>query len=217
MKKLFLAFMALFMAAFALDANAQILSDIEGMPPYKLGASVGMNIASFSGSPYQNTVGLQAGLNLMLDGSEYAANTFGRVELKYSMKGAYHESPQTKESYLQDWYKVHYLEVPVHMGYAWYVNEDWSVMAEGGPYVALGLWGNRKSTLHTGGREVHSNETFFGDLNGTRFDFGLGLQLSAMYLQDYQIHVAYDFGFINLHPSFQQNRNLSVGFTYFFE
>lgn len=217
MKKLFAAFVAIVVSACLYQANAQILSDIEGMPPYKLGATVGINVPSFSGAPYTSSVGFQAGLNLMVDGSELIKNTFGRVEVKYSMKGAYHENVDKTQGELKDWYTTNYLEIPVHAGYAWYVNDDLSFMAEGGPYVALGLWGRRRTQRVSSGFTTNTRESFFSDLNCNRFDLGFGLQLSAMYLKDYQFHLAYDFGFINMHSSFQQNRNFSVGFTYFFE
>lgn len=218
MKKLFFAFAAIVMSAFATEANAQILSQFDWMPPYKLGATVGLNVPSFSGAPYSSSIGFQTGLNLMLDGSDVFRNSFARIELKYSMKGAYHENILKEDTdYIKDWYTTNYLEIPVHVGYAKYINEDWSVMAEAGPYFALGLWGRRKTTRCNDGSTTHTTESYFSDLNCTRFDFGMGLQLSAIYLKDYQIHMAYDFGFINMHSSFQQNRNFSIGLTYFFE
>lgn len=214
MKKILASIFALFVSLCATQAGAQILSGIEGMPPYKLGVTVGLNVPSFSNSDCSSTMGVQAGLNLMLDGSSILQNTFGRVELKYSMKGAYFEN-NSPGNYWEERFTTHYLELPVHLGYAWYVNENLSVMAEGGPYVALGLWGERNSTFGKG--ETASDQVFSGKLNCSRFDAGLGVQLGAMILNDYQLHVAYDFGFVNLGSFLLQNRNLSVGFTYFFE
>lgn len=218
MKKIFVAFVTILMSAMSMQANAQILSNIEGMPPYKLGATVGLNMPCFSGDPYTYSIGFQTGLNLMVDGSEIVKNTFGRVEVKYSMKGAYHEFIVSHGDYIKDWYTTHYLEIPIHAGYAWYIDEDWSLMAEAGPYLALGLFGKAKTERANMGQVSHWEDSFFSSpINANRFDLGMGLQVSAMYLKDYQVHVAYDFGFINMHSSFQQNRNLSVGFTYFFE
>lgn len=222
MKRIYAAFVAIVVSTLAMQSQAQILSEIEGMPPYKLGATIGLNVPSFSGGPYISTVGVQTGLNLMVDGSMIAGpNTFGRVELKYSMKGAYHEKFYAPDDYIKDWYTTHYLEIPIHAGYAWYVNEMWSVMAEAGPYVAYGFSGRRKTEEMKPGKKtpVVTNEDFFSgnELDCPRFDAGFGLQFSAMYAKDIQFHVVYDFGFVNLHSSFQQNRNLSFGLTYFFE
>lgn len=228
MKKIFFAFAAIVMSAFATEANAQILSQFDWMPPYKLGATVGLNVPSFSDSHYSASIGFQTGLNLMVDGSEFMKNTFGRVELKYSMKGGYHYGFFNNEALgtrvMEDaYFTSHYLEIPVHAGYAWYINEDYSFMLEAGPYFALGLAGRQRSegmVVDANGskRSYSTTEPFFGGSNNcTRFDVGLGLQASLMYLKDYQVHVAYDFGFVNLNPMFQQNRNFSIGVTYFFE
>lgn len=211
MKKLFAVFVAVLMATFALDLKAQILSDIEGMPPYKLGATVSLNVPTFSNSASQNALGFEVGLNLMLDGSDYVKNCFARTEVKYSMKGAAY----SKAGLYEDNITLHYLEIPVHVGYAWYVNEDWSIMAETGPYFAFGLWGSLSK--YENAKDKTDNYSVFSELNCNRFDLGWGLQASAMYLQDYQFHISYELGFINLGYQWLQNRNLSVGFTYFFE
>ena len=68
MKKFFVALVALFASAMVQRANAQLL-DFDGMPPYKLGITAGLNIPTFSGAGYDYTVGLNAGVDLMLDAS----------------------------------------------------------------------------------------------------------------------------------------------------
>ncbi len=230
MKKLFAVIATLVVTAFAFNAKAQ-LSGIEGMPPYKLGVTVGMNMPWMSGSgevsvagsdlhtntytgAYKMTTGFQAGANLMVDASELIPNTFARVEAKYSMKGS-----KSKISYLnhvqEEAITTHYLEIPVHYGYAWFINDDISLMAETGPYVAFGFSGTCKITQD--GVKKPTAGVFDGILNGNRFDLGWGVQASAMIAKNYQVHVAYDYGFININKHFLQNRNLSVGFTWFFE
>lgn len=234
MKKLFAIIAALTVTAFSFNAKAQ-LSGIEGMPPYKLGITVGMNMSNLSGSfeasrieygdnvidqevktyasDYTIQSGFQAGANLMVDASPLIPNTFARLEAKYSMKGAYSKNAAIKGSS-----KVvsHYIEIPVHYGYAWYINDNVTLMAETGPYFALGFSG--KQTIKS---DVNSNYNhtwgIYDFRNGNRFDFGWGVQASAMFAKNYQVHVAYDFGFINVTNDFLQNRNLSVGLTWFFE
>lgn len=206
MKKFLAAISVIIMTCFVFKSNAQILSRIEGMPPYKLGITVGMNNSWFSFANYESVTGFQAGLNLMLDGSTVVQNTYGRIEAKYSMKGAYLPS-------MGQTFKTHYVEIPVHVGYAWYLNENLSLLAEAGPYFAVGLAGERKFVNFSG---MHT-ETFFGDLEANRFDFGGGVQIGAMLFKDYQIHAAFDWGFVNMKYVYQQNRNISVGISYFFE
>lgn len=205
MKKFFAIFAALVVTTFAFNAKAQF-SGIEGMPPYKFGATVGLNMPWVSGQSgdYKVSAGLQVGANLILDASELLPNTFARVEAKYSMKGAYAEAGAVK-----DYLTLHYLEVPVHYGYAWFINEDVTLMAETGPYVALGLSGRNRVPTPLG--DVSSN------VFGNRFDLGWGVQASVMFAKNYQLHIAYDYGFINISDDLLQNRNLSIGLTWFFE
>lgn len=207
MKKFIAIIAALVVTTFAFNAKAQF-SGIEGMPPYKFGVTAGFNMPWVSGSygntSYEKTAGFQLGANLMLDASELLQNTFARVEAKYSMKGAYCEVNSVKNHLT-----LHYLEIPVHYGYAWFINDDVSVMAETGPYVALGLSSTFKAESAAG---KASSNAF-----GSRFDLGWGVQASVMFAKDYQLHVAYDYGFINVSDHLLQNRNLSIGLTWFFE
>lgn len=230
MKKLFAIFATLMVSTFAFSAKAQ-LSSIEGMPPYKLGVTVGMNASTMSGdfdasvsegydttvktykSGYSMQTGVQVGLNLMVDASPLIPNTFARVETKYSMKGGYSNNSAIKGS---SKVVTHYIEIPVHYGYAWYINDDVTIMAETGPYFAVCFSG--KETLKSDvNPRLNYTWGIFDIHGGNRFDMGWGLQASAMFAKNYQLSVAYDYGFINVNNNFLQNRNLSVGFTWFFE
>lgn len=231
MKKLFAIIATLVVSTFAFSAKAQ-LSGIEGMPPYKLGVTVGLNNSWYSGSSdagtildsssptgttkfdkytYALTQGVQLGLNLMVDASPLIPNTFARAEVKYSLKGAKWED---SKAHISEKITAHYIEVPIHYGYAWYINDDISLMVETGPYFAIGLTGEDKMETPHG---TKTPKTFGRIVNGNRFDLGWGAQVSAMFAKNYQVHVAYDYGFLNVNESFLQNRNLSVGFTWFFE
>ena len=224
MKKLFAIIAALTVTAFSFNAKAQ-LSGIEGMPPYKLGITVGMNMSNLSGSfpidsnaekiirkDYEMTGGFQIGANLMVDASPLLPNTFARVETKYSMKGAKWQANSITEEIT-----LHYIEIPIHYGYAWYINDNVSLMAETGPYLAVGFSGVSKQ--HNSEYHMKDVGVFDSGLgyHGNRFDLGWGVQGSAMVAKNFQIHVAYDFGFINVTNNYLQNRNLSVGLTWFFE
>lgn len=219
MKKFFAILSALVLSAFAYSAKAQLI-DIEGMPPYKLGVTIGMNVPDFSGSFYDKddflmkytpTVGFQIGANLMVDASPWLNNTFGRVELKYTQKGG---DWKTMDGTTKEYHTLHYLEIPIHYGYAWYINDLVTVMAEAGPYFSLGLGGTNH--MEVAGKGSY-NIGEFSDLDCNRFDCGVGLQASVMLAKYYQVHMSYDFGFINVSRNYLQNRNFCIGFTWFFE
>lgn len=223
------AFVALFGVA---STQAQILSGIEGMPPYKLGVTAGLNVPTFSHSGFDHTAGFQLGANLLLDGSEFVKNTYARVEVKYSMKGAYRDEKTAASDDPTDpdyWVSesrmtTHYLELPIHIGYAYYLNEDWTLLGEAGPYIAVGVGGRlkAKSALHyfdVEGEHIdldNGSYSFFGHGVG-RLDFGGGLHVGAIFNKSYQMMIGYDWGFINMHETMNQNRNLQLTFTYYFE
>ena len=213
MKKLFAVIALTLVSACAYTAKAQF-SALENLPPYKLGVTVGYNGTTFSGSSkvdgshskdYDFTSGLQLGANLMVDASTLLPNTFGRIEVKYSMKGADWES-----GVLNEHVTLHYLDIPIHYGYAWYINKDVTVMAETGPYFAFGLYGSDRINGST-------FSVFGGQIGGKRFDFGWGIQASAMIARDYQVHLGFDYGFLNVTNNYLQNRMINVGLTWFFE
>ena len=80
MKKFFVALVAVLASALVQRADAQLL-DFDGMPPYKLGLTVGLNAPTFSGAGYDYAIGLNAGVDLMLDASDLFDNTFARVTI----------------------------------------------------------------------------------------------------------------------------------------
>lgn len=229
MKKLFAIIASLVVSTFAFNAKAQ-LGQIEGMPPYKLGITVGFNMPWMTGTQrvtlldlnqsktylgsYSLQKGFQVGANLMLDASAILPNTFARVEAKYTQKGGKAETSY-KGVVLSDDVKTHYIEMPIHYGYAWLINDYLTLMAETGPYFAIGFSGVSKVESENG--KMPNAGVFERPVNGTRFDLGWGIQGSAMIAKNYQVHVAFDYGFINIQKDYLQNRNFSVGFTWFFE
>ena len=214
MKKIILSIAAL---ALTSVASAQIL-DFEGMPPYKLGITAGLNMASFSAVGYDHALGIQAGIDLMVDASDLFEHTHLRTQLKYSMKGA--KGPETllfsndlePETY-NIYYTTHYLELPIHYGYSWRLADDWTILAETGPYFAVGLGGTGRED----GLAWPKSHSFFKYYDACRFDFGWGIQAGVLFCQELMLNVSYDWGFKNLTPAYLQNTNFSVGLTYFIE
>ena len=212
MKKILIALAALLTATVA---QAQLLN-FDGMPPYKLGLTAGLNAPSFSGAAYSYTTGFNAGIDIMLDASDIFDGTFARGVVKYSMMGAtgpdhenichYHENGKT-------YFTAHYVQIPIHYGYAWRIDRDWTVMAETGPYLGLGMGGTARPT----GEFITGSHTFFRRHDVSRVDFGWGIQASMLFDQQWQLHVGYDWGFKNMNEIFLQNTGLNVGLTLYFE
>ena len=204
MKKTILALATMLCAA---TASAQIL-DFEGMPPYKLGITAALNVPYFSRSGYDCTIGLQAGADLMVDASDLIKNTYGRTQVLYTMKGS-----TLSTSYGDYYYTTHYIEIPIHYGYAWMIDADWTITAETGPYLAVGLGGTERPESKIG----RSSRTFFNGCNASRFDYGWGLQAGLLFEQQLMLNVGYELGFKNMNSTFLQNRNFYIGLTYFID
>lgn len=211
MKKYILSLAALCLTS---AASAQIL-DFEGMPPYKLGVTAGINVPSFSAGSYDYTVGLQAGIDLMVDASDLLELSHLRAQLKYSMKGATGPDPKYSNTAVDTkvYYTTHYLELPIHYGYSWTLTDEWTVLAETGPYFAIGLAGIGREH----GDLLHESHSFYKHYDASRFDFGWGIQGGLLFTQTLMLNISYDWGFKNISPSFLQNTNFAVGLTYFIE
>ena len=109
----------------------------------------------------------------------------------------------------------YYLEIPVHIGYKYAVNDNFSLFANAGPYIAIGLFGKAKITadgsLVDGGSKVSESENVFGDDGFKRFDLGLGLKAGIEISKKYQFSIGYDFGFIEAEELMGcKNRNLMI-------
>lgn len=221
MKKLLLsALCALGFWTMSTTANAQLLADIEGMPPYKLGVTAGVNVSDFTGTACTAKAGFNIGADLMLDASDLLKNTYLRVNLLLQRKGSVYDWAEAgwvgmelpKDSKIRTWY----IEVPLDYGYAHRLNSDWTVFGEMGPYFAVGIGGKYNYDLKSGDEKI----SYFGsDKLGDpkRFDVGWGFAVGGMLNNQHQIKLGYQFGFIDMSELMKQNRNFMINYTYFFE
>ena len=202
------------------NANAQLLADIEGMPPYKLGVTAGVNVSDFTGDACSAMAGFNIGADLMLDASDLLNNTYLRVNLLLQRKGSVYDWAEAgwvgmelpKDSKIRTWY----IEVPLDYGYAHRLNSDWTVFGEMGPYFAVGIGGKYNYDLKSGDEKI----SYFGsDKLGDpkRFDVGWGFAVGGMLNNQHQIKLGYQFGFIDMSKLMKQNRNFMINYTYFFE
>ena len=219
-KLLFSALCALGFWTMSTTANAQLLADIEGMPPYKLGVTAGVNVSDFTGTACTAKAGFNIGADLMLDASDLLKNTYLRVNLLLQRKGSVYDWAEAgwvgmelpKDSKIRTWY----IEVPLDYGYAHRLNSDWTVFGEMGPYFAVGIGGKYNYDLKSGEEKI----SYFGsDKLGDpkRFDVGWGFAVGGMLNNQHQIKLGYQFGFIDMSELMKQNRNFMINYTYFFE
>ena len=208
-------------------------SMMQNLPPYKLGVTVGFNSSRFSNEKFNPKAGFNLGLDLMLDASDIINNTYTRIELLAQRKGARLDWLKNRDIVpkvpVETKIRTLYIEIPIHYGYAYRLNRDWSVMGETGPYLAFGLGGHYHTPEADAFQESHpqlykvfnSYPKFFSNTydgqKPKRLDLGWGFAAGAMLWNQHQFMLKYDFGAINMNDAFQQNRNFQITYTYFFE
>ncbi|WP_304297579.1 porin family protein [Porphyromonas gulae] len=104
--------------------------------------------------------------------------------LAYTMRGMKMESEETL--------RLHYLQIPVNIGYRIPFGTDMNVSLEAGPYLAYGISGTLSTKGVSGSVNVFDSK---GLLN--RFDMGLGLSAALGYSR-YYFQIGYEAGLLNV-------------------
>lgn len=186
MKKLFLAIAA----CFAIGASAQSNIQWEGVAGFNLsnygglgskpGAHFGAK-AEFGLPSIADGVYLNAGALFSLEG--YKMDFMGIASAKANAA---------------------FLDIPIHMGYRYNINNDFSIFGEVGPYFSFGMFGKTKTEeLDSDGFGDWSMTEYsyntFGKDGLKRFDVGAGLRFGVELKQKYNLAIGYDWGFIDLY------------------
>lgn len=152
-------------------------------------AQVGLNMANISESPAGSHIGYNLGLRRTHFFSSSTTGTYYNAAALLSNKGA-----GTGE----EGFSLSYLEVPVHYGYKFAVNEKIGAFVEAGPYVAYGLFA--------------ANNAF--DFM-KRLDAGVGGRVGVN-LNKCSLSLGYDMGLLPLAEGGGSNRNLTISVGYKF-
>ena len=203
MKKFFVLFVLLMTGVIGIHAQ-------EGL---KWGAMAGMNSSDFSTDGFSSKVGFHVGIKAEKELSQIAQGVYLDMAALLSLKGAQVNGDDASLKF-----KPYYLEIPIHMGYKYAVNDNIAVFGNFGPYFAVGLFGKVKATGYLiDESNIHDSAKVFGDDAMKRFDFGLGLKAGVEFCQKYQFSIGYDWGLIdNIENGGNKNRNLMLSLGYFF-
>ena len=190
-------------------------------------ATFGMNVAKFSSSVMNSKVGFHLGARAEMDLPKLSDRFYLSGAVLLSLKGAKIEGGELMDVKYNPWY----LEIPIHLGYKYEINEKFSVFGKFGPYFAFGLFGKAKAkTLDWDDDSwdtVSKDEKIkiFGDGGLKRFDFGLGIHAGVEFQKKYQLSIGYDFGLIKAYKDSSddidlgdgmKNRNLMISLAYLF-
>ena len=156
----------------------------------------GMNVANVDASGASSRIGFHAGARMTLGIPSVSHGFYGNAAALLSLKG-FKAVGITLNPF--------YLDIPVHFGYKYAVNNNLALLGEFGPYFGIGLFGQ------TDGEDV------FGDDGYKRFDFGLGLRAGLEFNQKVPISIGYDFGLLDINDGVSaKNRNLTLSVGYKF-
>ena len=211
MKKIL--FVALAMAMFAGNANALENEPEEGFTYMGL---FGMNISKLQNSGYDAKAGAMMGARV-----DYvlpnAHGTYLTAGLDWTMKGG----KRTFEDFVIDddedvtyKYALHYLEIPIRVGFRYNVLENLGIYGEVGPYFAIGIGGKHKCSVDEDGYSINGYEdarTFKAfkkadydpdkpwKLPFQRWDAGIGFRIGAEYNQHYNLMFGCDWGLTDMY------------------
>mgnify|MGYP002602458520 FL=1 len=181
---------------------------------------IGLNVAKLT--HYESLIGYNLGVRAKMELP--VENLYVNMGALLSRKGASFDLGEAGNTKI----KANYLDIPVHVGYQYVVNNDFSVFGEFGPYFAIGLFGKSKGMegdINDEGDVLQSPISYNTFDQFKRFDFGLGLRVGTEIKKKYILAFSYDFGFINGWKSYQEendwtasckNRNFSISLGYKF-
>lgn len=210
---------------FALVAISVV--SINAQDNLKWGVMAGMNVSKYTITGFDSRIGFHAGVKAELGLSQEASGAYMDFAALLTLKGAKIDGG----SIASFKFNPYYLEVPVHIGYKYAVNDDFALFGSVGPYIAVGLFGKAKLNIGSAfddlaemeGIEIEGmegkslSEDIFGDGGLKRFDFGLGLKAGVEFSKKYQVAISYDFGLVEVaKDSGMKNRNLMLSLGYMF-
>ncbi|WP_308745703.1 porin family protein [uncultured Bacteroides sp.] len=209
MKKVLLFFALVAMSVVSVNAQDNL----------KWGVMAGMNVSKYTITGFDSRIGFHAGVKAELGLSQEASGAYMDFAALLTLKGAKIDAGSLASFKMNPYY----LEVPVHVGYKYAVNDDFALFGSVGPYIAVGLFGKAKAKVDGNIADLgelgtnSASENIFGDDGLKRFDFGLGLKAGVEFSKKYQVAISYDFGLVEVAKDLgMKNRNLMLSLGYMF-
>lgn len=186
------------------------LGSVNAQDNLRWGVTAGMNVSNLKITGLDNRVGFHAGVKAELGLPQVTEGAYMDFGALLSLKGAKVDGGTVGSFNFNPWY----LEIPVHVGYKFAITDNFTLFANAGPYVAIGLFGKVKIKGEIADEFESefgtSSENIFGDDAFKRFDFGLGLKAGAEINKKFQVSIGYDFGLVETLDVGTKNRNLMI-------
>lgn len=221
MKKIFTMIVAL--VAFTSHTMAFDYEPEEGLSTQIF---LGFNTTKIKNLPhYDGKVGGVAGMKFQYMLPK-AHGTYINVGIDWTQKGA-----KMKDIYVSNTnfkaiakYNLHYLEIPIHVGFQYNLNRSVGFFGEVGPYFAVGVGGKHKFIVNGDGQAARDEEWEYkafkkndkatmADPYFQRWDAGLGFRIGTEYNQRYRLTLGCDWGMTDMYRKKFRDTMTDAGYT----
>ena len=175
-------------------------------------AFLGMNASQIHNTNYDGKVGGVMGFRL-----DYvlpkAHGTYITAGVDWTMKGGKFDTTRdgegvTGEASVKT--NLHYMEIPIRVGFRYNFSKEIGVYGELGPYFAVGVGGKHKLHVDADGAfwddvedagtwKAFKKSTALYHENYQRWDAGFGFRVGAEYNQHYNLMLGCDWGFTDMY------------------
>lgn len=187
----------------------------------------GMNVSNHDASDARSRIGFHAGIRSTFGFPSVDNGFYVNAAALISLKGCKADGITSNP---------YYLDIPLHAGYKYAINESVAIFGELGPYFGIGLWG-LKNHIPTRpkledyddmleyeddlqgwiNKYIDGPKNTFSEKGYKRFDFGLGVRAGIEFSKKIPVSIGYDFGVIDLVDEVSaKTRNLTVSIGYKF-
>ncbi len=204
MKKIFFAAVVLLFSA-----NAMAL-DYEPEEGVTTVAYLGMNVTNIRNSHMDAKVGGALGVKFDYV-LPHAHGTYLTAGLDWTMKGSkmdfLYGTAENEGIDATTKYRLHYIELPVRVGFRYNMDRQFGFYGEFGPYFAVGVGGKSALNIDKDGNswtqieDEMSYKIFKSSTvrpNFQRWDCGIGFRVGAEYNQHYNISLGCDWGLTDM-------------------
>ena len=218
MKKLFTLAVALVVAA-----SSAMALDNEPKDGITTEALLGFNTTTIRGlDNFDGKIGGFAGFKVryMLP---KAHGTYINAGIDWSQKGAKWSDDIDASGNFKgtNKYNLHYIEIPIHVGFHYNFTPEIGVFGEVGPYFGIGVTGKHKFSAEADGAaaraaewsyKVFANKSDIANTYFQRWDAGVGCRVGAEYNQHYLLALGMDWGITDMWRDDWRDKKVDSGF-----
>jgi hypothetical protein len=208
-----------FILALALCTGNAMAFEFENEPEsgFSFMGIFGMNVSKLQNSGYSAKAGAMLGAkaDYMLP---HAHGTYITAGLDWTMKGGRRTDILEMVDFVpyesSRKYALHYIEIPIRVGFRYNLSEDLGFYGEFGPYFAVGVGGRHKCNIDGDGPNIRTREdeldfnafknneydaTYPHRLPFQRWDSGISFRIGAEYANHYNLMIGCDWGLADIY------------------